>query len=105
MTRNIVFRPIAQRDFDSAIIYIALILKSPKAARDSRNGIIDGIKRAAELPEMGRLHSERRLEIEPIRSLLIKNYRVFYTYDNDELVVLRIFHTMQDIDEFSLENL
>ena len=102
--RGISFSPIAQRDLESALIYIALILKSPRASKGLRKSIMSRLEQASDLPEIGRIYEEVQLETEPIRRLLVEKYWVVYTYTDTSLTVLRIFHTNQDIDEFSLEN-
>ncbi|EEZ1633669.1 type II toxin-antitoxin system RelE/ParE family toxin, partial [Escherichia coli] len=51
--RTIEFRPRASVDLDGILVYIALTLKSPQAARNTADAIFAAIERAAELPELG----------------------------------------------------
>lgn len=47
--RTIEFRPRASVDLDGILVYIALTLKSPQAARNTADAIFAAIERAAEL--------------------------------------------------------
>ena len=102
--REIRLLPIAQNDLESAVMYTRFVLKAPKAARNLHESIIGCLEQVAELPEIGKVYDKPQLETEPIRQILVEKYRVFYTFNETELTVLRIFHTRQDIDEFSLDN-
>ena len=54
------------------------------------------------MPTLGRPFIDESLSRRDIRSWLVGNYRVFYTYDEEFLTVRRVIHTRQDIDDFAL---
>lgn len=96
--RTIEFRPRASVDLDGILVYIALTLKSPQAARNTADAIFAAIERAAELPELGQPFFDEDLDHQGYRRVLVKRYWIYYTYDAHTLTVRRVFHTMQDTD-------
>lgn len=94
--RTIEFRPRASVDLDGILVYIALTLKSPQAARNTADAIFAAIERAAELPELGQPFFDEDLDHQGYRRVLVKRYWIYYTYDAHTLTVRRVFHTMQD---------
>ena len=103
--RAIEFRPRASADLDGILVYIALTLKSPQAARDTADAIFAAIECAAEMPELDQPFFDEDLEHPAYRRKLVKHYWVYYTYANDTLTVRRIFHTTQDTDCYGFEML
>lgn len=101
--RRIEFRPRASADLDGILVYIALTLKSPQAARNVSDALFSTIERAAELPDLGQPFFDDDLVRKTYRRMLAKRYRIYYTYTADTLTVHRIFHTMQDTDQYGFE--
>ena len=101
--RAIEFRPRASADLDGILVYIALALKSPQAARDTADALFAAIERAAELPDLGQPFFDEDLDHPAYRRLLVKRYWVYYTYTAETLTVRRIFHTTQDTDCYGFE--
>lgn len=100
--REIVWRPRASADLDGILVYIGMELDSPNAAETTANAIFDAIERVAELPEIGHVFFDEDLN-HAYRRILVKSYWVYYSYDNDTLVVWRIYHTLRDLDHYGFE--
>lgn len=77
-------------------------LHSPKAARGIADAIIAAIERVAELPYSGKPFSDEDLA-RTYRCILVRNYWVFYSFDDRTLTVWRIFHASQDYDTYGFE--
>lgn len=99
------FRPRASADLDGILVYIALTLRSPQAARTTADAIFAAIEHAAELPDLGQPFYDEDLEHPAYRRVLVKRYWVYYTYTADTLTVRRIFHTTQDTDQYGFDPL
>ena len=97
--REIEWRPRAVADLDGILTYATLELRSPQAARSCGEAIFEAIERAAELPELGRPFTDEDLQ-RSYRRMLVKNYWVYYAFDDDTLTVWRIFHTTQDHESY-----
>ena len=91
--REPIYRPRAAFDLESIIIYVGEVCRNPAAARQTYTSIKAAVKELCAMPTLGR---------RDIRSWLVGNYRVFYTYDEEFLTVRRVIHTRQDIDDFAL---
>lgn len=102
--RTIEYRTLASIDFESAVVYIAVVLASPNAAQNTANELLSAIERVADLPESGKEFSDERLD-RTYRRVLAAHHWIYYTYDADTLIVHRIFHEKQDIDAYALESL
>lgn len=98
--REVDIRPRAQLDLESIFIHIAITLDSPKAAQNILNELYDSFDRIAEMPTLGMAFSSDDLE-KDYRRMLVKNYWVYYTFDDTQVIVWRIFHTRQDIDTYT----
>ena len=99
--REILLRPRAQLDLESIYIHIAIELGAPQAARATVDALYDAFEHAAEMPTLGMIFSCDDLDREYRRSL-VKNYWVYYTFDDAHITIWRIFHTRQDIDTQTL---
>lgn len=100
--REIVWRPRAALDLEGILAYIVVELKSPQAAKSCAEAIYEAVERAAELPGLGRPFEDDDLKRE-YRSVLAKNYRIFYSYDEKKLTVWRVFHASQDHASYGFE--
>lgn len=99
--REIVLRQRAQLDLESIYIYLAFEQGMPKAAQGIVNELYTALERVADIPDSGMFVDSDELE-RAYRRILVKNYWVYYTYDEAELVVWRVFHTRQDIDTYTI---
>lgn len=102
--REVKIRPRAQLDLESIYIYGAFEMGLPKAARETIDAFYDTFERIAVLPEMGMLFADEDLEHE-FRRVLVKSHWVYYTFDSESVVVWRIFHTRQDIANYTFIDL
>lgn len=102
--REVRLRQRAQLDLESLYIYIAYESAMPKAAESTLEALYGAFERLADLPESGMLFASDDLDRE-YRRTLVKNYWVYYTYDDDALTLWRIFHVRQDIDTCTVVNL
>ena len=100
--REPIYRPRAAFDLESIIIYVGEVCRNPVAARQTYTSIKAAVKELCAMPTLGRPFIDESLSRRDIRSWLVGNYRVFYTYDEDFLTVRRVIHTRQDIDDFAL---
>ena len=102
--REVFLRPRAQLDLESIYIHIAITLGSPKAARKTIDNLYAAIERAADMPTLGMLFANDALDRD-YRRILVKNYWIYYTFDDAQFTVWRIFHTRQDIEAQTLVDL
>jgi toxin ParE1/3/4 len=85
---------IAREDIGEIFFYIAA--DSPKSALAMTDKIINKIDTLAELPFIGKIVPDTELAKHEYRMLIIDSYIVFYKGFNDEVVVYRVLHGMQD---------
>lgn len=95
------YRPRAAYDLESIVIYLGEVQKVPKSARKVYDSIVESIDRLCETPELGRPFADERLSHQGYRSWLASPYRIFYSFNSENLIVWRIIHTRQDIDDFA----
>ena len=100
--REPIYRPRAAFDLESIIIYVGEVCRNPAAAWQTYTSIKAAVKELCAMPTLGRPFIDEALGRRDIRSWLVGNYRVFYTYDEEFLTVRRVIHTRQDIDDFAL---
>ena len=102
--REIRIRPRAQLDLESIFIHIGLELGAPTAAQATLEALYDAFELIADMPTLGMLFESDDLE-RSYRRKLVKTYWVYYTYDEAQVVIWRVFHTRQDIDTHTLVEL
>ena len=95
------YRPRAAYDLESIVIYLGEVQKVPKSARKVYDSIVESIDHLCETPELGRPFADERLSHQGYRSWLVSPYRIFYSFNSENLIVWRIIHTRQDIDDFA----
>lgn len=100
--REVVYRPRAAYDVESIVTYISVFLRSPQAAEDWYNQLLQTLELPCEQPMLGRQFNDAYLKHHNRRSFLVGNYRLFYSFSADTLTVWRILHTTQDMDDFAL---
>lgn len=88
-------------DLESIAIYLGEALGLPNVARQTVADIQQTLERLCEFPDLGKPHSDNSLEGQGYKTYIVGNYRIAYTHNASELVVWRIFHVRQDIDEFA----
>ena len=96
------YRPRAELDIHSAVLYTGEVLGNPVAARKLYEKLMEAIERLRNVPTLGRVFFDDRLEGKGYRSFLVGNYRVFYSFTESELTVWRVVHVRQDIDDFEV---
>ena len=84
------YRPRAAYDLESIVIYLGEVQKVPKSARKVYDSIVKSIDHLCETPELGRPFADERLSHQGYRS-----------FNSENLIVWRIIHTRQDIDDFA----
>lgn len=91
---QIVWLPEAEKDLERLYEFIRPI--NPKAAKRALLVIIDGVDRLLEFPELGR----PRETLPRIRELIVpfgaRAYIVRYRLTQDSVVIVRIFHGLED---------
>lgn len=95
------YRRRALLDLESIAIYLGEALGLPNVARQTITDIQKALERLCEFPDLGKPHSDNSLEGQGYKTYIVDNYRIVYTHNVSELVVWRIFHVRQDIDEFT----
>lgn len=96
------YRPRAELDIHSAVLYLGEVLGNPVAARKLYETLVEAIERLRSMPTLGRAFSDDRLEGKDYRSFLVGNYRVFYSFTESELTVWRVVHVRQDIADYEI---
>lgn len=96
------FSVILQIDLDSIAIYIGEVKGSSKAAKNVYTQIMDAVDLLCEMPDLGKQFGDSALEVRGYRTYLAGNYRIFYAHDEETLIIWRIVHVRQDIDDYGL---
>lgn len=88
--------------FESIAIYIGEVKGLPKAAKNVYAQIMDAVDLLCEMPDLGKQFGDSALEVRGYRTYLAGNYRIFYAHDEETLIIWRIVHVRQDIDDYGL---
>lgn len=99
--REILIRPRAQLDLESIFIHIGFELGSPDAAQATLEALYNTFELIADMPTLGMSFESADLE-RSYRRKLVKNYWVYYSFDEANVIIWRVFHTRQDIDTQTL---
>ena len=99
------FSVILQIDLESIAIYIGEVKGSFKAAKNVYAQIMDAVDLLCEMPDLGKQFGDSALEVRGCRTYLLGNYRIFYTRDEETLMIWCIVHVRQDIDVYGLVEL
>ncbi len=81
------FSVILQIDLDFIAIYIGEVKGSSKAAKNVYPQIMDAVDLLCEMPDLGKQFGDSALEVRGCRTYLVGNYRIFYTYDEETLMI------------------
>lgn len=89
---------LAEKDLEDAGDYIAFELLNPKAALDTVQGIRAQINKLECFPERNELDEDPILAAFGVRRDYYRNYKIYYTTDNEKGVVfiIRILHMLVD---------
>ena len=86
----------AKADTERIIRHIAVTLASPKAASEHLEAFLGVADSISEFPEIRAVGSHPALAQRGLRPYFVKSYVVLCSYDGNEVIVHRIFHTLQD---------
>ena len=100
--REVAYRPRALFDLESIVAYIGEVLQTPSAARKTYDSIVNTIELLSETPGLGKVFMDSRLDAAQYRSFLSGAYRIFYSFDETTLIIWRIVHAKQDIDDMTI---
>ena len=100
MGYQVALSPSARRDLQSIVRYIAL--DAPGRAVAFGQLLIDGTKKLAEFPELGRTVPE--FADHAIREIVIRSYRVVYRVDHQDrrVDVIRFWHGARGTPEIGV---
>jgi addiction module RelE/StbE family toxin len=87
---RIEYLPIAQKDLTEIIEYIQN--DNPGAALNLLDQIDETVSKLEDLPLMGQVPKDRRLEYLGYRMLIIGNYLIFYVVKDNYVEIRRILH-------------
>jgi len=95
---QIFFTDPAETDLISTLQYISQVLKSPDAAKKLFDEIEQKIKILEDMPFCLPLVNDDYLASKNIRSMLVKNYLIFYVIDDIKNIVsiIRILYARRD---------
>lgn len=97
---HISYLPIARKDLQDIIDYIAFDLEVPDAALKMLNMLETEISTLQGNPFRGAVHSSFRKHNYQYRKLFIKNYVVFYVILEDIVEIQRVFYNRRNMDKF-----
>lgn len=89
-------------NLESIVIYTGEVKGSSKAAKNVYVQIMDAVDLLCEMSDLGKQFGDRALEVRGYRTYLVGNHRIFYTHDEETLMIWRIVHVRQDIDDYRL---
>ncbi|AXJ13823.1 type II toxin-antitoxin system RelE/ParE family toxin [Streptococcus pluranimalium] len=93
----------AEDDMADIYRYIAEDLQSPQAAIRQFDSIAEAIQTLEIFLERCAIVEELLVLGIKVRRLLVKNYSVFYHFDNDTVTILRVLHQSRSLDRLISE--
>lgn len=99
-----VWRPRAEWDLQSILIYLGVERKNPKAASAAGESIMSAVEMIRQSPDIGGYIYFGELNRE-YRTMLANPYIIYYTFNKKSLTVHRVLHQRQDIDTYALVDL
>ena len=100
--RSVEWRPRAQLDRTSILIYIAVERQAPKIAEEVLSQIDAAIARIVEFPDIGRRVSYQDLRGRNYRRIPAGHYLIFYRVDGDVITIVRVLHERQDYANYTM---
>jgi len=91
------FLKIAEEDFTEIVSYIAA--DNPKAADEIATKIEKNLELLSENPFLGRIPRDEELKKLGYRYLIIQNYIIFYTIENNKIFIHRLLHSARNYKE------
>lgn len=88
--------PIAQNDLREMVDYLNTL--SPEAAIEHYDLMVEGIGSLSDMPERCPLARDTQLRLRGYRSLLVKNYMVFYVVNGDTVEIRRILYARRQYE-------
>lgn len=95
------WKPRANLDRKSIAIYLGIERGNPKADLKAIESIDNVIEQVRQFPQIGKRFKHERLANE-YRMAQASPYLIFYRVDNGAVVVYRVLHQRQNIDEYEL---
>ena len=89
-----------ERDYDSALAYIAYELGAPKAASRMIDLMQQSVDRIAENPYLSAISTKPTLEALEYREEFVGNYVMLYKVEGADVVAKRLFHMSQDYESY-----
>ena len=86
----------AKADVEKILKHLAVYLDNSKAASDHLDAFLDAANRISEFPEMRAVGAQPSLACRNLRPNFVKNYVMLYLLEDGDVVVYRVFHTLQD---------
>lgn len=95
----VLITPQAEADIEAVCRYIAVDLHNPQAATDLADALYGAIETLAALPLRHPVWRHEPWKSRGVRSMDVKNYRLFYLADESlhRVVVLRIFYNRREV--------
>ena len=84
---KVVYLPIARRQLEEAVMYIAEELCAPDAADDLINAVDEAVRALSEMPYRHALYPLLFAMKREIRFMPVKNYNLFYVVNEDQKTV------------------
>lgn len=100
--RKSLYRPRAAFDLESIVVYLGEVHNKPQSAKHLYRAIIEAVSMLCETPTIRHPFCDETLDRQDYRWHLVDQYRIFFTFDDNTLVVYRIIHTRQNIDDYAL---
>ncbi len=98
MNREVIVRPIAQREIDSQTAYLIKHADNETAQR-FLDTLFQTIKTLASMPEIGTLWIYNEPKLKKVRWHPLRGFRylIFYKYTPTRFELIRVYHTAQHI--------
>ncbi len=100
---KITYLPIARRDLNEIMFYIAHRLHAPKAARDLLDKLDIAISNTAQFLYMYKVYRPIQTLQQEYRVIPVENYAVFYVVTEDIIEIRRVVYAKKDLSKINLE--
>lgn len=87
----------ALEDMEEIYHYIAIQLQAPENAIGQYNRIAQAMEEFNIFPEKVRLMESEKERTMGVRQLVVDNNSVFYTIENERVIVIRVLYSASDI--------
>lgn len=87
----------ALEDMEEIYHYIAIQLQAPENAIGQYNRIAQAIEELNIFPEKVRFMESEKERTMGVRQLMVNNNSVFYTIENERVIVIRVLYSASDI--------